>query len=115
MAKAIVDYFRARGSVMRLLTERERQVLTCMSRGLTHQAIAAELGIDKATVRTHVRSVLAKLDAHSSAGAIAFYLNPKGPAPPSETMAPAHPSGSVPSRDGFSRYALRTFPQLRVN
>jgi DNA-binding NarL/FixJ family response regulator len=51
VAKVIVDYFRARGSVMHRLTEREAQVLTFMSRGHSQQAITADLGIDKATVR----------------------------------------------------------------
>jgi DNA-binding NarL/FixJ family response regulator len=79
VAKVIMDYFRARGSVGRLLTDRERQILTCLSRGLSQQAIATELGIDKATVRTHVRNIFGKLNVHSSAEAIAFYLNPKAP------------------------------------
>lgn len=81
VAKALVDYFRARGLVFRLLTERERQVLKCMSRGFSKQVIATELGIDKATVRTHIKNILNKLDVHSSAEAIALYLNPKAPAP----------------------------------
>jgi len=79
VAKAIVDHFRAVGSVIRRLTDRERQVLTCLSRGLSQRGIAAELGIDKATVRTHVRNILAKLEVHSTAEAIALYLNPKAP------------------------------------
>ena len=87
VAKGIVDYFRARGLVFRLLTERERQVLTCMSRGFSQHEIATELGIDKATVRTHVKNILGKLGAHSSAEAIAFYLNPKAPSLPIELPA----------------------------
>jgi len=66
VAKAILDYFRARGSVIHRITDREAQVLTCISRGHSKQAIAAELCIDKATVRTHVRNILGELDAHSS-------------------------------------------------
>jgi DNA-binding NarL/FixJ family response regulator len=96
VAKAIVNYFRARGSVMHCLTERESQVLTCLSRGLSQQAIAGELHIDKATVRTHVRNILSKLDARSSAEAVAKYLNPNlaEPAPeaaPSTTVRPLIP------------------------
>ena len=115
VAKAIVDYFRARGSVIHCLTDRERQVLTCMSRGLAQQAIAAELGIDKATVRTHVRNILGKLDAHSSAEAIAFYLNPKSPASTPEPLPPAHPAPPVPTPKGWFRCPPRTSPHLRVN
>jgi DNA-binding NarL/FixJ family response regulator len=95
VAKAILDYFRARGSVFRLLTERERQVLTCLTRGLSQKAIASELGIDKGTVRTHVRNILGKLDVHSSAEAIAFYLNPKAAALASEPPPPTRPRPSV--------------------
>jgi DNA-binding NarL/FixJ family response regulator len=78
VAKTILDYFRARGLVSRLLTERQRQVLTCMSRGFSQKAIATDLGIERATVRTHVRNILSKLHAHSSTEAIALYLNPRG-------------------------------------
>jgi len=89
VAKAIVDHFRARGSVMQRLTERERGVLVCLSHGRSQQAIAAQLGIDKATVHTHVRNILAKLGAHSSAEAVAFYLNPTLPYDSKDLAIPA--------------------------
>lgn len=89
VARAIVDYFRDRGSVLHRLTDREQQVLICMSRGLAQQNIAAELGVDKTTIRTHVRNILSKLGAHSSAEAIAFYLNPKTTTP--DLTLPARP------------------------
>ena len=109
VAKIIVDYFRARGSVIHRLTVREQQVLSCMSRGLSQQAIAAELGIDKATVRTHVRNVLAKLYAHSTAEAIALYLNPGVPACMPDPLPPAHPP------NGWFPCPPRTSPQFRAN
>ena len=43
------------------LTERERQVLALMARGLSNDDIAGELVISQATVKTHVNRVLAKL------------------------------------------------------
>ena len=110
VAKAIVDYFRARGSVIHRLTERESQVLTCLSRGLAQQAIAAELGIDKATVRTHVRNILGKLYAHSTAEAIALYLNPQAPASDKHPLPLVRPLPPVPPPNGRFHLSARTSP-----
>ncbi len=44
------------------LTERERDVLGCLARGLTNREIAQELQIRETTVRTHVGHVLMKLN-----------------------------------------------------
>ena len=115
VAKAIVDHFRARGSVIQSLTDRERQVLTCMSRGLSQQAIAAELGIDKATVRTHVRNILGKLYAHSTAEAIALYLNPKAPAATKDLLPPVRPLPPAPPPNGRLHYFPRPSPHPIVH
>ncbi len=77
IAKEVVESFRARGSVMDRLTEREREVLLCLSEGLSQCDLVAKLGISKETVRTHVRNVLAKIGARSTSEAIALYLNPR--------------------------------------
>lgn len=45
------------------LTEREMQVLACMSRGLTNTQISEELGLVFETTKHHVRVVLLKLGA----------------------------------------------------
>jgi two-component system nitrate/nitrite response regulator NarL len=54
------------------LTDRERQVLGYLARGYPGTAIAEELGIAKNTVRTHVQSILSKLQVHSRLEAAAF-------------------------------------------
>jgi DNA-binding NarL/FixJ family response regulator len=43
------------------LTEREREVLDRIAKGLTNKAIARELEISPATVKAHVERVIAKL------------------------------------------------------
>ncbi|WP_203819710.1 helix-turn-helix transcriptional regulator [Paractinoplanes ferrugineus] len=49
------------------LSEREEQVLSQISHGLTHNQIATRLGISPHTVDTYVRRIRAKLDAGNKA------------------------------------------------
>jgi two-component system NarL family response regulator len=52
------------------LTEREREVLLLVARGLRNKEIGAELGISEATTRTHVENIVAKLDVSSRTEAV---------------------------------------------
>ena len=52
------------------LTAREREVLTLVAIGLTNKAIAQRLTISDHTVKFHVASILAKLDAESRTEAV---------------------------------------------
>ncbi len=54
------------------LTNREREVLSLVAKGGTHEAIAHALTISPHTVRTHLQNVLGKLHVHSKAEVIEF-------------------------------------------
>jgi len=54
------------------LTPREREVLALLVEGASGQTVARRLGISSNTVRTHVQSILAKLQVHSRLEAVAF-------------------------------------------
>ncbi|GAC1512504.1 MAG: response regulator transcription factor [Candidatus Dormibacteraceae bacterium] len=62
---------RERQAVVAALTRREMDVLSLLAEGENTVNIAARLHISALTVKTHIRSVLAKLDAHSQLQAVA--------------------------------------------
>jgi len=53
------------------LSEREREVLAWLSRGLTNREIGVRLGIAESTVKTHLAGLYAKLGVSDRAGAVA--------------------------------------------
>ena len=57
---------------LRFLTDREWDVLWCITRGLTTQQIAHRLGVRNSTARTHVQNLLTKLGVHSRLEAAAL-------------------------------------------
>jgi DNA-binding NarL/FixJ family response regulator len=52
------------------LTDRERDILRLMAEGMDNRGVASRLGIRYGTVRSHVRSLIAKLGAHSRMEAV---------------------------------------------
>ena len=60
----------APGSELAELTERERELLDCMARGLTNVEIARRLQISEKTVRNHISSIFSKLGVEHRAQAI---------------------------------------------
>ncbi|MEV6594408.1 response regulator [Streptomyces acidicola] len=71
------------------LTSREQEILALMTQGVDNRAIADRLTISYATVRTHVRGILEKLDARSQLEAVAkaaeWGFRPAQPDPTAET------------------------------
>ena len=61
-----------RPSVLAPLTPRETQVLLLLAEGVSTAQTARSLGVSVATVRSHVKSVLAKLGVHSRIEAVAL-------------------------------------------
>lgn len=63
-------HWRSGGEQFPELSEREREVLDLVARGLGNQAIARRLVVNEKTVRNHISNVLAKIGAATRAEAI---------------------------------------------
>ena len=70
LARLLPKLTRTQRSVGDDLTDRERDVLGYLVRGMTNRAIADELYLSVNTVRNYVQSLLTKLGAHSKLEAV---------------------------------------------
>ncbi|MFG3498651.1 response regulator [Streptomyces sp. NPDC047928] len=70
VASRVMD--RMRGAAGPTLTDRERDILGQLARGLGNREIARALFISEATVKTHLGRIYAKLGVDTRAGAVAL-------------------------------------------
>ena len=52
-------------TALRILSERELEIVACIAKGRTNQEIAAELFISLSTVKTHITRIQEKLDVRN--------------------------------------------------
>ena len=77
IARKVVAYFqrpRAQPLAGAQLSEREKEVLECLAKGLLYKQIAAQMGISMATVRTYTQRIYEKLHVHTRTEAVVKYL-----------------------------------------
>ena len=56
------------------LTRREREILELLAEGKGNKEIAAEPELQPTTIKSHIESILVKLDAHSRSAAVAAWF-----------------------------------------
>lgn len=70
LAEKAIEDRALRPQIVDVLTEREREVLYHMARGLSNTEIGEELDVAQATIKTHVGRIFSKLGAHDRVQAV---------------------------------------------
>lgn len=73
IARKVVDTFHAtnqENSELKKLSEREKEILHHLSKGLRYKEIAEQLSLSTETVRTHIRNIYEKLQVNSRTEAL---------------------------------------------
>ncbi|MBP6432000.1 MAG: response regulator transcription factor [Ferruginibacter sp.] len=60
--------------VLQVLTDREKQLLECLSTGMMNKEVAANMQISIATVRTHIQNIYEKLHVNTRVEAVNLFL-----------------------------------------
>ena len=77
MARLLVQFFqnnKPESGGVEKLSEREREILDRVARGLRNKEIGADLSVSENTIRSHLRNIYEKLQVASRAEAVAKYL-----------------------------------------
>jgi DNA-binding NarL/FixJ family response regulator len=74
VARKITDYFRGEKQQSFELTSREKEIVDCLTEGLSYKMIASKLFLSLDTVRFHLRNIYKKLHVNSKAEVIAKVL-----------------------------------------
>ena len=82
IARKVVLFFHQRraeasaaSAQMELLTKREIEILSQLSKGSLYKEIADQMGVSLDTVRTHLQHIYSKLQVHSRHEAVMKFLN----------------------------------------
>lgn len=98
------------------LTPREQEVLGALMAGMTTHMIAQEWVVSYETVRTQIRSVLAKLEVHSQLQAVALAQQAGWTPPGASTTQPLPPMAvASPARHARSRRDRPDTAAARLN
>jgi len=72
LARRLLRHFQRQPSLKNTtpLSPREQEILVLISKGLSNPQVASTLGVSRATVRTHLEHIYAKLDVSNRTEAV---------------------------------------------